>query len=31
MLAVRDKAYFKVTAEPENAFIVKAGESCRNR
>lgn len=26
MLAVRDQAYFKVTAEPENAFLVKAGE-----
>jgi len=26
MLAVRDKAFFKVTAEPENAFFTKAGE-----
>jgi hypothetical protein len=26
MLCVRDKAYFKVTAEPENAFLAKAGE-----
>jgi hypothetical protein len=26
VLAVRDKAFFKVTAEPENAFKAKAGE-----
>jgi hypothetical protein len=26
ILAVRDKSFFKVTAEPENAFIAKAGE-----
>lgn len=26
ILAVRDKAFFKVTAEPENAYMAKAGE-----
>jgi hypothetical protein len=26
VLAVRDKTFFKITAEPENAYLVKAGE-----
>ncbi|MBO0698380.1 MAG: PPC domain-containing protein [Zavarzinella sp.] len=26
MLSIRDKAHFKVTAEPENAYLAKAGE-----